>query len=408
MNQRFTASFFAGNRQKLRSLVNADTPIILTGNGLLQRTGDTTFPFRQDSNFWYLTGIDEPNITVVIDGNEEYLILPELSQYQEVMEVNFNAKEMSKVSGIKKVYEFKEGWENFAKRIKAANKLATLSASPAYIDHYGFYSNPARANLIKKIKYYSDKIEFIDLRPQLRALRMLKQLPEIDALQDAIDITGLALKTIKNNLNKYNNEYEIEADISQVFRQNGARGHGFAPIVAGGVNATTPHYVTNNEKLKTDTLVVIDIGAEVSNYSADITRTISMTEPTSRQKVIFQAVLEVQQNCLSHIKPGITIHQLEEQTEKYMGDQLLKLGLINSPNHKSIRRFYPHGVSHFLGLDVHDIGDYNQPLKPNMVITVEPGIYIKEEKIGVRIEDDVLVTEGGHKVLSQQIPKKLW
>lgn len=408
MSERFTPDFFAGNRTKLRKLLDSTTPIVLTANGLLQRSGDTTFPFRQDSSFWYFAGIEEPNITLVIDKDKEYLILPELSEYQEVMEVNFDAAEISKTSGIKDVLPHKEGWKKLTASLSRAKQVATLSASPAYIDHYGFYSNPARAALIKKIKSAAENIEFVDLRSQLRQLRMFKQAPEVKAIQEAIDITGEALKTVRTNIDKYKYEYQIEADLNQLFRQKGASGHGFAPIVAGGINATTPHYVANQAPLKPKSIVVVDIGAEVSNYSADITRAFSTAAPTKRQKAVYDAVLEVQKHTLSLVKPGITIRQLEAETEKLMGEELRQLGLIKTNDHKSVRKYYPHSVSHFLGLDVHDIGDYDHPLEAGMVITVEPGIYIDKEAIGVRLEDDILVTEKSHRVLSQKIPKRLW
>ncbi len=230
------------------------------------------------------------------------------------------------------------------------------------------------------------------------------------ALQKAIDITVASLKesTKAAKLKSYAYEYELEAEIARGFRSRGATGHAFEPIVASGAAACTLHNVANNGVLSADDLVVIDIGAEVEHYAADITRTISVGgSPSRRQQVVYAAVLEVQDYALGLLRPGIMLKEYEQQIEQFMGEKLRELGLIKTINHEQVRTFYPHSTSHFLGLNVHDVGHYDRPLEPGVVITVEPGIYIPAEGIGIRVEDDVLITETGIKILTDKLSRDL-
>jgi Xaa-Pro aminopeptidase len=268
--------------------------------------------------------------------------------------------------------------------------------------------------LAEKLVDIAPHAELLDIRHNLAELRMVKQAPELAALQEAIKVTSESLEALTGpeKFTLYHNEYEVEADLGREFRIRGAAGHAFAPIVAGGKRACTLHNVSNEAPLLPDTLVVLDIGAEVEHYAADITRTLAYGEASARQQEVFNAVLDVQNYALSLLKPGVLLKEYEAEVEKYMGETLVKLKLIElgddvDANHEAIRQFYPHATSHFLGLDVHDVGDYAQPLRPDMVLTCEPGIYIPAEGIGVRIEDDVIITEEGHRVLSADLPKTL-
>lgn len=408
MDVRFNDEFFVANRNKLTKLFAGSAPIVLTANGSLQRNADNAYPFRQDSNFWYLTGINEPDVVLVIDKGKEYLILPERHTSQNVMEGKVDSQELTVISGIKEVYDHKNGWKQLTSRLKKVKHVATLSAPTEYIEHYGMYANPARARLLAKIKEVAEAIELLDLRPQLLKMRVIKQPQELAVIQEAIDITSQALKTIKRHICKYQYEYEIEAVLSHAYTKAGADAHSFPPVVASGLHATVPHYYSNNDQVPKKGLVLVDTGAELSNYAADITRVFSTAEPSKRQQEIFDAVLNVQSFALAGIKPGVTIRQNEERVQQYMGEKLRELGLIKSINSATVRKFYPYMSSHYLGLDVHDIGNYEAPLESGMVITVEPGIHITKEGIGIRIEDDVLITEDGYKILSQNAPKTLW
>jgi Xaa-Pro aminopeptidase len=406
----FSSQFFAANRQKLRQLFTGTAPIVITANGLTQRGGDTTFDFSQDASFWYLTGIDEPDITLVMDKEREYLIVPSRSASRETFDGSVDDQELIDRSGIMEIYNDKDGWDKLSARIKKVNHIATLASPGSYIDAYGFYTNPARAALQTKLKSYNSDIELLDLSYHILSLRVIKQPEELKAMVAAINITNASIKEILRpaKLKTYVREYQLEAELSRGFRRRGAEGHGFAPIVASGERACTLHNVQNNGHIGPKDLIVIDTGAEVEHYSADITRTISATgNPSKRQQAVHAAVLDVQEYAFSIIKPGVLLKDYEQQIENYLGEKLRELNLIKIIDHQNVRQYYPHATSHYLGLNVHDIGDYSQPLAPGMVITVEPGIYIKEEAIGVRIEDDVLITKSGIKPLSTKLGRGL-
>jgi Xaa-Pro aminopeptidase len=402
----FSADFFRQNRNSLRQLFTGKAPIVISANGLLQRSSDTTLPFAQDSNFWYLTGIDEPDVILVMDRAKDYLILPDKGATKELFDGETNSEVLSRVSGIEQVLEHRTGWKILGTRLRKAKYAATLSAAPSYIAAHGFYTNPSRRTLINQLKALNSGLEFLDLREHFVKLRSIKQPEEIAAIRSAIEITGQALKKAKSKAKSLAYEYEVEALITQVFRQNGLT-HGYLPIVASGFNSCTLHYIKNQDLLSKKALLLLDVGAETQHYTADISRTIALKQPTKRQRAVYQAVLDIQEKAFSILGPGISLRSYEDKVAKFVGEKLREIGLGKSITTDSIRKYYPHATSHFLGLDVHDVGHYDAPLAPGMVITVEPGIYIAEEGIGIRIEDNVLITESGIENLSRRIPKSL-
>jgi len=410
MNKNFSDSFFVGNRQRLRQLIAGEAPIVVTANGLLQKASDNTFQFYQDSNFWYLTGLNDPDVILVIEPSDEYLIVPGRSAVREAFDGVLESAVLTAVSGIHTVLDDTDGWKRLDASLAHAKQVATVAAPPSYIEQAGMYTNPARVRLQGRLESSQPDLEIVDIREQLTSLRMIKQPAELAALQSAIDITIDSLQTLfaPDLLVSYQNEYELEADLTREFRHRGAAGHAFSPIIAGGKRACTLHNVANEAPLGAGELLVLDVGAEVDHYAADITRTISRTPPTPHQQEVYDAVLAVQSYALTLIKPGMLLKEYEAQVEVRMGEELQKLGLIETADHDTIRHYYPHATSHFLGLDVHDVGDYLSPLPAGVVITCEPGIYIPEEGIGIRIEDDVLLTEAGNKVLSERLTRDLY
>ncbi len=409
MVSNFESAFFAGNRQRLKELFTGTAPIVITANGLIQRNADTTFAYSQDANFWYLTGIDEPDIVLVMDRDKEYLIVPERSVNRQTFDGTIETSLLHQRSGIKDIYNEKQGWEQLASRLKKVKYVATLTVPPPYVSLHGFYTNPARAALVARIKILNSELNLLNLNHHLTRLRMIKQSAELVAIQSAIDITIVAFKqTIRpSKILSYSHEYELEAELTRGFRRLGASGHAFEPIVASGSRACTVHNFTNVGELKENELVVIDVGADVEHYSADITRTIGVGRISRRQKAVHNAVLEVQKYALNLLGPGVLLKEYEKQIEQYMGEKLRELGLIKTISRESVRTYFPHATSHFLGLNVHDTGDYDRPLESGMVLTVEPGIYIMNESLGVRIEDDILITDKGNKILSDKLPREL-
>jgi Xaa-Pro aminopeptidase len=400
-NVMFTSEFFAERRARLRELFTGTAPIVLTANGQLQRGADAVFPFQQDATFWYLTGCDEPDVVLVMDKDKEYLIVPERDATRTAFDGAIDTTTMAQISGIKHIYVGDEGWRQLAGRLRKVKHVATLPASPEYVAQYGMYTNPARRHLIRKMKAENTSLELLDLSQHLAVMRMVKQPEELDAIRQAIDITLNSLKeTLRvSKRGKYTHEYAVEAELSRAFRLKGARGHSFDPIVASGERACVLHNVANEGILAADELLLCDVGAEFNHYAADITRTVALGTPTKRQETVFAAVLDVQRYAMSLLKPGVLLKDYEKQVELYMGEKLRELGLIKSIDHDQVRAFYPHATSHFMGLNVHDVGDYERPLEAGVVLTVEPGIYIQKEAIGIRIEDDVLITPDGIEVL---------
>ncbi len=409
MESYFSSNFFSNNRLKLRQLFMGTAPIVITANGILQRGGDSVMPFVQDANFWYLTGIDLPDIILVIDKNDDYLIVPELNPIMEFFDGAIDIDFLAKRSGITNIYYKNEGIKKLEARLKKVKHLATLSAMPIYQENYHFYANPARRHLIHLIKSFQPNINFLDLSNHLTRLRVIKQPEELLALQRAIDITIGAIKSsmTPSKLVKYKSEYELEANLSKFIRNQGALGHAFEPIVAGGAKACILHSINNQSLLRPNDLVLVDMGAEVEHYAADITRTYIIGSPSKRQREVHQAVIDVQDYALSQIKPNVLPKDYEHKVELYMGEKLRELGLIKTITSENVRKYYPSATSHFLGLDVHDVGEYQRPLPVGAVLTVEPGIYIREEGIGVRIEDDVLLDEPTNKILSKKLSKNL-
>ncbi|HVI60934.1 MAG TPA: Xaa-Pro aminopeptidase [Candidatus Saccharimonadales bacterium] len=409
MESFFTSEFFAANRARLRELFTGTAPIVMTANGLLQRGADSPFSFAQDANFWYLTGIDEPDVVLVMDRDKEYLIVPGRDENRQAFDGAVDSQSLSRRSGIQEIYDDREGWEQLEGRLKKVKHVATLTPPPAYVEYYALYTNPARAALVARLKAGREDLALLDLTPHLIRMRMVKQPAELAAIQKAIDITAASLRqaTRPAQLAKYAYEHELEAAVAHGFRRRGARGHAFEPIVAGGQRACTLHNVANDGALAAGELVILDVGAEVEHYAADLTRTVSLGRASRRQESVHAAVLEAQRFAFGLLKPGVLLKDYQQEIEHFLGEKLRELGLIKTISHDSVRRYCPHAVSHFLGLNVHDIGDYDRPLEPGVVLTVEPGIYIAEEGLGVRIEDDVLITERGCKILSDKLPRGL-
>lgn len=399
----FQRDFFISNRHRLRQLVPDCPLIVLTANGLLQRAGDEAYPFHQDANFWYLTGVDEPDIQLVIDGASEYLVVPKRHPRRAVFDGTLDYDELARQSGVSDVVDDSVGWQRLRARVRQARHLATPLPSSSYLGRAGLYTNPARARLMRRLRLINHVMAVVDLRKPLAQLRVIKQPPELLALQRAIDITVATLQEVSQavRLGQYHYEYEVEADISRGFRRGGAHGHGFAPIVASGKHACTLHNSLNGGAVTSGELLLVDVGAEFNHYVADLTRTYALNGAMpSRQAAVYRATQATHGFARSILKPGVYLRDYEQQVTLFIAGQLRALGLIKTMQPAAIRRYFPHATSHFLGINAHDAGDYDQPLRPGMVLTVEPGIYLPEEGIGVRLEDDVLITDEGNRVLS--------
>ncbi len=409
MTSYFSADFFTRNRKQLRQSIGSKAPIIITGNGSMQRAADEPFKFTQDSNFWYLTGLTAPELTLVMTTQGDFLIVPSLSLERQVFDGALDLHALTERSGIAELLGEREGWRRIREAIGEEHRVASLGAVPTYLSRYRMFSLPYRRRLLAKLKRLDPALTVQDVRTDLARLRSVKQPSELAALQQAIDITIETLHDVSRPgvLHAARHEYELEAAITYGFRRRGADGHAFEPIVGAGAHATTLHHIDNSGPVANGDLIVLDVGASVEHYAADITRTVNQQPLTTRQQQVFDAVGHVQDHALSLLKPGILLRDYEAAVADNMGGVLRDLGLIDKPTPTAIRHYFPHATSHFLGLDTHDVGDYSRPLEPGMVLTCEPGIYIPEENIGVRLEDDILITENGQLNLSGACPRPL-
>lgn len=401
-------NFHINNRKALKKAVKSEL-IILTASVPVQKSLDQSYPFKQDNNFWYLTGIDEPSLILVICEDEEFLIVPTLSSVQESFDGKLNLAEMSKLSGVDQILSEKEGWLKIAKLLSSHPSVATIIPRNTLQKIFGIYPNPARKQLVTRLKRLGPKTQLEDISKVLASQRMVKQPIELEKIKKAIEITNNTLIEVldKNSLSSLLTTKQLEAVINFGFISRGASAPAFESILAQGIKATTIHYTKNDQKLTNKDLLLIDVGCEYEHYCSDISRTISFGSPSTRQQAVYDAVKNVQSKLFKLVKSGLLFSDLENETVKLVGRELIKLGLIKSLDKKAIRKYYPHSVSHSLGLDVHDLADPTKPIPMGSVITIEPGIYIPEEGIGVRIEDDVLVKENSCQILSKELPTRL-
>jgi Xaa-Pro aminopeptidase len=402
MKTSFSPKFFHGNRSKLGQLYADGAPIVIGAHGLLQKSRDEAYPFRQESNFWFLTGVDEPGVVLVINGDEEYLILPKRDEQFAKFHGNPDQDKLRTTSGIKEVLAYEEGWNRLSRTLSQSKSVATLKPLPEYIEQIEMYTNPAGRYLADKLQSANQNLNLIDLRPGLSQLRAIKTSEEIAAIRKATDATVKLHEGIAANIGRYENEAQIVADIRTFAIRNGLD-LAYQPVVAAGKNACVLHYENGQDHLAGKS-VLVDSGLAYQKYCSDITRTYC-AEPSQRYLEIYEAVLAVQEHAINLLKPGILLRDYEKQVNAFMGEQLKRLGLVKTADREPISQYYPHSTSHFLGLDTHDAGNPEKPLQAGMVLTVEPGIYDLAESIGIRIEDIVLITEKDSEVLSVKLSK---
>lgn len=398
--KKFSKEFFTGNRRALISAL-PNSLIVISAHFALQESADLAFPFRQDSNFWYLTGINESDMVLVMDTktNKSTLLLPTQNNYQKEWDGEIDTSLLQRDSGISNFAHIQE-LTVFLKQAKNSDqKICYLAPLRKKVQPYGFYSNPARKALELKIK----KIEPapIDIRLALARLRQIKQPVEILAIKQAIDITGKALEKAKDRLETFNSEKDLERFITAKMFEFGSDGHGYEPIVASGKNAAIIHYNKNDGKLNKNELVLLDVGAKVSGYSADISRAWIVGKSSERINALHAGVIQMQDKAFKMLKPGVMLREYQKAMELEAQKIMKKL------NCSTAGQPFPHGFSHFLGLDLHDAGDYNMPLAENMVLTVEPGIYLHDEGLGIRVEDNIRITKDSIEVLSKNIPREI-
>lgn len=409
-------NLFIENRKRFVKQLLPESVAIFNSNDEMPRNGDGNFPFRQNSDLFYLSGIDQEQSILVIAPDcpvaeyKEVLFLRKTNETIAVWEGHKYTKEEARnVSGIQNIYWLDDMQPvmtiilNHSKNIYLnLNENDRFSSEVPYRELR--YSNEL------KNKYPNHSYQ--RSAPILADLRSIKSAAEIALMQTAVDITDSAFRRILGFIRPGVLEYEIEAEITHEFLRNRANGHAYYPIIASGANSNILHYNSNNNECRDGELILLDFGAEYANYAADLTRTVPVNGKfTRRQREVYEAVLRVMRAATKMLVVGNTIPKYHEEVGKIMEQELIGLGLLKAEDVKRqdeknplYKKYFMHGTSHFLGLDVHDIGDKYKPMQAGMVFTCEPGIYIPEEGFGIRIENDILITKNGPDDLMKNIP----
>jgi len=397
--------FFVQNRNNLYGKLEDQSLLVMFAGKAPQKSADYTYKFVANRNFYFLTGIEEPNIIFLAQKNgdnvEEYLFIEKSDPVLEKWIGKTISKEKAaEVSGIKNI-QFIDEFETLISQI-----LFSVENSKFYLDleRREFDTAPTKSQqFVSKIRKNYPQLQIKNAYPTISELRVYKKPEEIEKMKKAIEITHKGIMNLLNNAKADMKEYQLEAYFDFILKSEGVKDHAFSTIVASGKNGTVLHYENNDATIEDGSLVLLDLGAQFENYNADISFTFPINGKFSeKQKTYYNIVLKALRETTQLIKPGIPFAKLNEQTKNILAEECMKVGLIKEKS--EISQYYYHSVSHYLGLDTHDVGNYKDLiLKPGMVLTVEPGLYIEEEGIGIRIEDDVLVTEDGHEVLSSDI-----
>jgi Xaa-Pro aminopeptidase len=404
------------NRKKFVTELPSGTIAFFNSNDEMPRNGDGSFMFRQNSDLLWLSGIDQEQTILVLAPNHplpeyrEALFLRKTNEHIAVWEGHkYTKDEAREASGIQYVYwidDFKNMLPVMMHHTQTV--FINLNENDRFVTEVPYREERFAKEL--RAKYPNHNYERSG--PVMAKLRSIKHPLEVEQMQIACDITEKAFRRILGSIRPGKTEYEVEADITHEFISNRATGHAYSPIIAGGGNACVLHYVDNNQELKDGDVVLMDFGAEYANYAADLTRSVPVNGKfTKRQRAVYDAVLRVMRAATKMLVVGNTIPKYHEEVGKVMEQELIGLGLLHAddvkrqdPKQPLYKKYFMHGTSHFLGLDVHDIGNRYEPMKAGMVFTCEPGIYIPEENLGIRLENDILITEKGPVDLMASIP----
>ena len=413
---RINKDLFIRNRKLFTAKMKPKSLAVFCSNDIMPSSADGTMPFRQDSDMLWMSGIDQEESRLVIfpDASEakhkEVLFLKETSDLIAIWEgAKLTKEEAFEVSGIKTVYwidQFETVFENLIQE----SRTVYLNSNEHARATINVETRTARFNKWCQEKYNSQQYE--KAAPFMHELRAVKHPLEIDLLQHACNITEKGFRRVLNFVKPGVMEYEIEAEFMHEFLRNRSKGFAYEPIIASGHNACVLHYIDNNKECKEGDVILMDVGAEYANYASDMTRCIPVSGRfTDRQKNVYNAVLRVMKAATEMLQPGTMLAEYHKEVGLIMQSELLGLGLINQheidkqdPKNPAYKKYFMHGTSHYLGLDVHDVGLWDKPMEKGMVFTCEPGIYIREENLGIRLENDVLVTDDKPFDLMENIP----
>ncbi len=389
---------------KVLSQLDDNALIIISTNPEQFRNGDVSFPFRPHSDFFYLTNFQEPEAVAIISSQQYSMFLRDKDPAREIWDgARLGVADAPNALKLDQAFDINQ----------LEVQLAHLVTNDSVI-----YFDAKPCELDSKISTLLSDYDVNSLQASLHEMRLIKDQSEIDTMQQAADISISAHEQAMKSVVPGMFEYELQSVFDAQFTKHRAQ-HAYTPIVAGGKNACILHYIDNNQPLQNDDLVLIDAGCELDYYASDITRTFPVNgQFTDAQKAIYQIVLDAQLAAIKCIKPGVSVHQPHKIATQLIQQGLESLGLLSPGD--PLSKFYMHGTGHWLGMDVHDVGQYqhnqqHRAFEKGMIITVEPGIYIRKDDkinsiyhdIGIRIEDDVLVTETSHQVLTGNLVKTI-
>ena len=415
--QTIDAALFKLNRKNFMSQMEDGTLAVFNSNDIFPISADSTMPFQQHRDILFLSGVDQEESILVLFPNaknpnqREVLFLKETSELIAIWEgEKLDKNRALEVSGITSVHWLKD--------FQTVFKQMMAEASGIYLNT----NEHLRANtevetredrFIKKVKQDYPTHQVHKSAPILHRLRSVKHPIEINLMQKACDITKAGIYRLLKFIKPGVWEHHIEAELAHEFLMNSSRGFAYTPIIASGKNACVLHYIENNKECFDGDVILLDVGAEYANYASDLTRCIPVSGRfTARQKEVYNAVLHVKNEAEKLLVPGTMMADYHKQVGLLMEEQLVKLKLISlsdiksqNPDWPAYKKYFMHGTSHFIGLDTHDVGLWNEPIKSGMAFTCEPGIYIPEENLGIRLEDDLVVQEKGAPLnLMSEIP----
>jgi len=408
--------FFLKNRQNLRGLLKPNSMVILHANDIYPTNADGSMSFKQNSDLFYLTGVDQEETTLIlmpdaIDSKErEILFLKETSEIIAIWEGEKLTKEQARAAtGIERI-EWSNSFEGFLHRMVPQVDHIYLATNEHLRANVVVETRNARFIKACQARYPLHRYE--RLAPLLHRLRITKAPEEIKMLQRACDITEAGFRRVLGFIKPDVGEWEIEAELLHEFVRRGSRGFAYGPIIGSGKNACVLHYVENDKVCQDGEMVLMDVAAEYGGWASDLTRTVPINGRfTKRQREVYQAVLNVFHGANQILRPGNTPMEYQQQVIELMERELVHLGLFSAKEARQqgvekalVKKYFMHGTSHHLGLDVHDVSPPHEPFAKGMVFTIEPGIYIREEALGVRLENDFLIGEKTNIDLMGKIP----
>jgi len=414
---RINKKLYINNRKRFAAQMTSKSLAVFNSNDIYPISADSTMPFQQHRDILYLSGVDqEESILVIFPDSKnpelrEVLFLKETNEHIAVWEGEKLTKEASfETSGIKTVYWLSQ-FDTIFKQMMAEAAIIYLNTNEHLRANTEVVTREDR--FISKVRSLYPAHQVAKSAPIMHGIRSIKDSIEIDLMQKACNITEAGFRRLLKFVKPGVWEYEIEAELMHEFLRNRSKGFAYTPIIGSGPSACVLHYIENNLQCKDGDIILLDVGAEYANYASDMTRCIPVNGRfTARQRDVYNSVLHVKKEAEKMLVPGTLLLEYHKEVGKLMENELLKLKLIDQTDIKNqkadwpaYKKYFMHGTSHFIGLDTHDVGFFQEPIKAGMAFTCEPGIYIPEEGIGIRLEDDLIVQEKGPAFnLMQNIP----